>query len=400
MDAKRESETTAMKNRTTVERKSDRELVVTRTFNGPARIVFEAWTKPELFKRWWVPKSMGMSLLSCEMDVRVGGTYRLEFATLTPAAWRSSARYIEVIPHSRLVWTNEEGGEGGAVTTVTFEEKVARRCWSCTSSIPRRKLSTLPAPGRRMRWSRRSSNWTTFSSPWARAWDGHETVYLLTEGKMTAPASITITPVLVADLLAEGERMPVYVHVIDHPDARVLVDTGMTELHPAAADLDPRLRPLSKQNFDLAGIDIVVNTHLHFDHCGGNHLFAGRPIYVQRRELDDARNEDDYTIREWVEAPGVRYVPVDGELELLRGLRLVPAPGHTRGMQVVVVETGDRPVVVGGDVAVWFGELDEPHTEGQMRVRALDPELVWLAHEHQPWRPSTVADQPSQPHSV
>ena len=79
MDARRESEPTPMKNRTTVERKSERELVVTRTFNGPARIVFEAWTKPELFKRWWVPKSMGMSLLSCEMDVRVGGRYRLEF---------------------------------------------------------------------------------------------------------------------------------------------------------------------------------------------------------------------------------------------------------------------------------------------------------------------------------
>ena len=106
--------------------------------------------------------------------------------------------------------------------------------------------------------------------------------------------------------------------------------------------------------------------------------------------LDDARTEDDYTTREWVEAPGVRYVPVDGELELLPGLRLVPAPGHTRGMQVVVVETGGRPVVVGGDVAVWFGELDEPHTEGQLRVRALDPELVWLAHEHEPWRPRTV----------
>jgi N-acyl homoserine lactone hydrolase len=140
----------------------------------------------------------------------------------------------------------------------------------------------------------------------------------------------------------------------------VLVDTGMTELHPAVADLDPRLRLLSKQDFDLGGIDIVVNTHLHFDHCGGYHLFAGRPIYVRRRELDDARSEDDYTIREWVEAPGVRYVPVDGELELLPGLRLVPAPGHTVGMQVVVVETGGRPVVVGGDVAVWFGELDEP----------------------------------------
>ncbi len=140
----------------------------------------------------------------------------------------------------------------------------------------------------------------------------------------------TVTPLLVAEVLAEAERMPVYVHVIDHPDARVLVDTGMTELHQAVADLDPLLRPLSKQDFDLAGIDIVVNTHLHFDHCGGNHLFAGRPIYVQRRELDDARSEDDYTIREWVEAPGVRYMPVDGELELLPGLRLVPAPGHTR----------------------------------------------------------------------
>src|SRR5437763_11692139 len=93
--------------------------------------------------------------------------------------------------------------------------------------------------------------------------------------RMTAPASITITPVRVADLLAEGERMPVYVHVIDHPDARVLVDTGLTELHPAVADLDPRLRPLSEQDFDLAGIDIAVNTHLPSDHCAGNHLFAG-----------------------------------------------------------------------------------------------------------------------------
>src|SRR4051794_5539952 len=157
---------------------------------------------------------------------------------------------------------------------------------------------------------------------------------------MTPPASITITPFRVADLLAEDERMPVYVHVIDHPEARVLVDTGLTELHPLVADLDPRLQPLTEQDLDLAGIDIVVNTHLHFDHCGGNHLFAGRPIYVQRQELDDARNQDDYTIPEWVDPPGVQYVPVDGELELLPGLRLVPAPGHTRGMQMVVVENG------------------------------------------------------------
>ena len=110
-----------MKNRTTVERKSERELVVTRTFNGPARLVFEAWTKPELFRQWWVPKSMGMSLLSCEMDVRVGGRYRLEFAHGDSQA-AFFGTYKEVTPHSRLVWTNEESDEG-SVTTVTFAEK-------------------------------------------------------------------------------------------------------------------------------------------------------------------------------------------------------------------------------------------------------------------------------------
>jgi N-acyl homoserine lactone hydrolase len=200
----------------------------------------------------------------------------------------------------------------------------------------------------------------------------------------SAPA---ISPVLVAELLVEGERWPVYVHLIDHPEARVLVDTGFTELRPEVADMDPLLTPLSEQDIDLTGIDIVVNTHLHFDHCGGNHLFAGTPIYVQRQELDDALGQEDYTIPEWVEAPGVQYESVDGEHELLPGIRLVPAPGHTRGMQMVVVETGGRPVVVGGDVAVTFDELDEPTTEGQLRVRELDPELVWLAHEHEPWRP-------------
>ena len=126
---------------------------------------------------------------------------------------------------------------------------------------------------------------------------------------MNASRPITITPIFVADLLVEGERMPVYVHVIDHPDARILVDTGMTELHPMAADLNPCLHPLNKQNFDLGSVDIVVNTHLHADHCGGNHLFAGKPIYVQRRELDDARsNKDAYPIREWIDAAGVEWM--------------------------------------------------------------------------------------------
>ena len=122
MDARRESEATPMKNRTTVERKSEREVVVTRTFNAPARIVFEAWTKPELIKRWWVPKSMGMSLLSCEMDVRVGGKYRFVFGHDASKPMAFFGRYIEVTPYSRLVWTNEESDDG-AVTTVTFEEQ-------------------------------------------------------------------------------------------------------------------------------------------------------------------------------------------------------------------------------------------------------------------------------------
>src|SRR5919199_4481307 len=124
MVARGESEPTPMKNPTTTERMSDRELVVTRTFNGPARIVFEAWTRPELFKRWWVPKSTGMSLLSCEMDVRVGGTYRLVFShPASPEPMAFFGKYNEVLPPSRLAWTNDEAGEDGAVTTVTFEDR-------------------------------------------------------------------------------------------------------------------------------------------------------------------------------------------------------------------------------------------------------------------------------------
>jgi len=114
-----------MKNPTTAERKSERELVVTRTFNGPARIVFEAWTTPELLKRWWAPRSVGMSLVTCEADVRVGGRYRFVFVFGNDASkpMEFFGKYLEVTPHSRLVWTNDEGDEGGPVTTVTFEEK-------------------------------------------------------------------------------------------------------------------------------------------------------------------------------------------------------------------------------------------------------------------------------------
>ena len=108
----------------TVKRVSDRELVVTRLFDAPARLVFEAWTKPELFRQWWAPASIGMTFLACEMDARTGGTYRLEFGhpcSEQPAAFYG--RYLEVTPCTKVVWTNEEGGDDGAVTTVTFEEQ-------------------------------------------------------------------------------------------------------------------------------------------------------------------------------------------------------------------------------------------------------------------------------------
>ena len=125
MDVRRESEATPTTNRTQVERRSECELVVTRIVNAPARLVFEAWTKAELFRRWWVPKSYGLTLLSCEMDVRVGGQYRLVFRH-EDSTMEFFGTYLEVTPHSRLVWTNEEGDAGQSITTVTFEEHAGK----------------------------------------------------------------------------------------------------------------------------------------------------------------------------------------------------------------------------------------------------------------------------------
>lgn len=136
MVAPRESDVVATKNRTTSERKSERELVVTRTFDAPARLVYAAWTTPTLFRQWWVPQSMAASLLSCEQDVRVGGGYRLEFAhpdSATPMAF--FGRYLEVVPDVRLVWTNDESADG-AVTTVTFEERDGRTLLTMSELYP------------------------------------------------------------------------------------------------------------------------------------------------------------------------------------------------------------------------------------------------------------------------
>jgi uncharacterized protein YndB with AHSA1/START domain len=123
MTAADQGEPRAGAHQTTAEHVSERELVVTRTFDAPARLVFEAWTTPELLQRWWAPKSFGVAFVSCEADVRTGGSYRFVMsAPSSPEPMAFFGRYLEVIPNARLVWTNEEGGADGAVTTVTFEE--------------------------------------------------------------------------------------------------------------------------------------------------------------------------------------------------------------------------------------------------------------------------------------
>lgn len=147
MVARRENEPVPMSNRTTSERMSERELVITRTFDAPARLVFEAWTTPELFKQWWVPKSSGATLLSCEQDVRVGGNYRLEFAhpkTTAPMAF--FGRYLEVVRNARLVWTNEES-EDGAVTTVSFEEEEGKTRLVMRELYPSKKALDVASEG-------------------------------------------------------------------------------------------------------------------------------------------------------------------------------------------------------------------------------------------------------------
>ena len=208
---------------------------------------------------------------------------------------------------------------------------------------------------------------------------------------MNAAAEITITPVRVADLLAEGERMPVYVHVIDHPDARVLVDTGMTELHPAVADLDPRLRPLSEQDFDLAGIDIVVNTHLHAGHCGGNHLFAGRPITssVRSSTTRAARTTTPF-------ASGSRR-PACGTCRSTASWSCFPGSDSSRrrATHAAFRWSSSRLAGVRSSLAATWRLVRRARRAAHRRparVRALDPELVWLAHEHEPWRPRIVRD--------
>jgi N-acyl homoserine lactone hydrolase len=188
--------------------------------------------------------------------------------------------------------------------------------------------------------------------------------------------------VIESHLAATVQGFPVFVHTIDHPDGLVLVDTGMID---STAELDEEWQPVPHGLPDelVTRVALVINTHLHFDHCGGNRLFPGVPIHVQRIELGDARSEEDYTVAEWIDFLGATYVEHDGEAQVLPGVRLLPTPGHTRGHQSVVVTTDDGPVVLGGDVAYTFRELGHGDTEGRRAVLALGA-LTYLAHVERP----------------
>jgi len=180
------------------------------------------------------------------------------------------------------------------------------------------------------------------------------------------------------DVLVEGRRWPNCLHTIDHPAGLVLVDTGMI-------DSTPELDEEWGVRFDASKIprDVVcvINTHMHFDHCGGNRLFPGTPIHVQRAELEAARAPG-HTIEEWVDFDGANYVEHDGEAVVLPGVRLLPTPGHAPGHQSVLVDTDDGLVVIGGDVGYTWKQFDESES-GQMLL-LLRPRRIWLAHEAEP----------------
>lgn len=188
-----------------------------------------------------------------------------------------------------------------------------------------------------------------------------------------------------------GQVGPVYGFLVRHPGGAILVDTGIGPPHAA---IDSAYRPERRdlrEAMDVTGaaldqVRLVINTHLHFDHCGWNHILPGVPIVVQEAELMDAKAPS-YTIREWVDFPGAEYHAVDGEAEVAEGVRVVPTPGHTRGHQSVVIETSAGRVVIAGQAAETASEFETSDDASVSRLRALNPVRVLFSHDDEVWEP-------------
>ena len=191
-----------------------------------------------------------------------------------------------------------------------------------------------------------------------------------------------VSPVHFCNVTVEGQLWPVYGWAIDAPNGTILVDTGMIDSTP---ELDAEWGPVLLPWPDLGDVVAVINTHLHFDHCGGNRRFAGVPTYVQRAELDAAVAPD--YLEEWVRFPGESYVELEGDSELFAGVSVLFTPGHSAGHQAVVVETAEGTVVLGGDVTYSMRELIDGATPAILRIHALRPQRVHLAHHERPWLP-------------
>jgi len=193
---------------------------------------------------------------------------------------------------------------------------------------------------------------------------------------------LTVRPLHFCDVTVEGARWPVFGWAIERGEETILVDTGMIDSTP---ELDAEWGPVLLPWPELGDVTAVINTHLHFDHCGGNRRFAGVPTYVQRAELAAADGPDYLT--EWARFAGETYVELDGDAELFDGVSVLFTPGHTPGHQSVVVVTDDGLVVLGGDVTYSMRELIDGATDSIRRIHALRPRLVYLAHHERPWAP-------------
>jgi N-acyl homoserine lactone hydrolase len=191
-----------------------------------------------------------------------------------------------------------------------------------------------------------------------------------------------VRPLQFCNVTVEGQLWPVYGWAIDGPNGTILVDTGMIDSTP---ELDEEWGPVLLPWPELGEVVAVINTHLHFDHCGGNRRFAGVPTYVQRAELEVAVAPS--YLEEWVHFPGESYVALDGDAELFAGVSVLFTPGHSTGHQAVVVETDDGVVVLAGDVTYSMRELIGGATPSILRIHALQPQRVYLAHHERPWLP-------------